>query len=83
VTDTIWTREVLTRLRAQYPRIPADEIEALLALWCRVLEPEVDDRPDLRADVEAQVRTTLHALTTSLPRQRLAVEPERAGATAG
>ena len=70
MTDTAWTREVCARLRAQYPRIPAAEVEALLALWWRVLDPDQVDRGALRVEVEEQVRAALKSLSVTLQRSR-------------
>lgn len=70
MTDTAWTREVCARLRAQYPRIPAAEVEALLALWWRVLDPDQADQGALRAEVEEQVRAALKSLSATLQRSR-------------
>lgn len=86
--DTLWTREVLHRLRAQYPLIAAADLEALLALWWRVLEPLAEEGLDLRADVERQVRAAVQALSATLahhgptplamPQQRPRLNPVRA-----
>lgn len=88
MTDTLWTREVLHRLGAQYPLIAAADLEALLALWWHVLEPLAEEGLDLRADVERQVRAAVQALSATLahhsptqlavPQQRPRLNPVRA-----
>jgi hypothetical protein len=79
MTDHTWTREVLHRLCSQYPRVAADEVEALLDLWARVLHARGTPEADLRAVVEEHVAHELHALCAPLPLQRRAVNPVRAG----
>jgi hypothetical protein len=69
MTDTVWSRNVRARLSRQYPRIPLDEIDAMLALWSRVLEPELP-AGELERAVETQVQAALRSLTHTLPRQR-------------
>lgn len=78
--NTVRNREVLHRLCTQYPRVPAAEVEAMLALYWRMRGPD-DDRGDQHADVEAQVREALHALTHTVPRQRSAHESVRSRLT--
>jgi hypothetical protein len=82
VTDTVWNREMLHRLCRQYPRVPALEIETMLALCWRMREPGNDNRGAMHADVEAQMCEALHALTHPVPRQRSARESVRARLTA-
>ena len=79
MADPVWTREVLHRLCAQYPRVPVPEVEALLDLWTRVLPTRGVVEPDLRAAVEGHVRVALRDLCAPLPRQRRATNPVRAG----
>ena len=78
--DTVWTREVRQRLCAQYPSVPAPEVEALLELWTRVLAARGTPAPDLRAAVEAHVQGLLHEMTAAIPHPRRAPNPVRTGA---
>lgn len=80
MTDIVWTREVSHRLRAQYPHVPAAEVDALLDLWTRLLSAQGVAAAGLRAAVESQVQTALHALASPLPRQRRAPNPVRVSA---
>lgn len=83
MTDPVWTREVLHRLCAQYPRVPVVEVEALLDLWTRVLPERGTPDAGLRAAVEGHVQVALHHLSSPVPRQRRAPNPVRAGAVRG
>jgi hypothetical protein len=69
MTDTLWSRNVRARLVQQYPRVPSDDIDALLRVWLHVLEPELP-AGELERAVEDQVRTALKALSSAIPRQR-------------
>lgn len=71
--DVLWSRAVRARLTRQYPRVPEAEVQALVDVWLRVLEPALPEA-DLERAVEEQVRAALRALTATLPRQR-APEP--------
>jgi hypothetical protein len=73
MTDALWSRNVRARLAQQYPRIPTAEIDAMLGLWLRVLEPELP-AGELERAVEQQVRTALKSMTGTLPRQRTGLE---------
>lgn len=81
MTDVVWAREVSHRLRAQYPHVPAAEVEALLDLWTRVLSARGVAPTGLRAAVESHVQTALHEVTSPLPRQRRAPNPVRVSAS--
>lgn len=73
MSDVLWQRNVRTRLCQQYPRVPADEVDAMLSLWLRVLEPELPPR-ELGAAVEQQVRSALRSMSAALPTQRRSAE---------
>ncbi|MFP5218715.1 MAG: hypothetical protein ACLGIG_03115 [Actinomycetes bacterium] len=73
MSDVLWLRNVRARLCQQYPRVPADEVDAMLALWLRVLEPELP-AADLGAAVEQQVRAALRSMSSALPTQRRSTE---------
>lgn len=77
--DTVWTREVRQRLCAQYPRVPAPEVDALLELWTRVLAARGTAPGDLRAAVEAHVQNLLHEMSALVPHPRRAANPVRTG----
>ena len=79
MADPVWTREVLHRLCAQYPRVPVAEVESLLDLWTRVLPARGVPDPDLRAAVERHVQLALRDLTAPVPRPRRAPNPVRTG----
>ena len=71
--DVLWQRNVRARLCQQYPRVPADEVDAMLSLWLRVLEPELP-AGELCAAVEQQVRSALRSMSAALPVQRRSAE---------
>jgi hypothetical protein len=83
MTDAVWIREVRTRLCAQYPRVPAAEVDALLELWSRVLAARGAGPDDLRAAVEAHVQNVLHEMSALVPPPRRAPNPVRADAGRG
>ena len=80
MTDAVWTREVRQRLGAQYPRVPAAEVEALLELWTRVLAARGTGPAELRAAVEAHVQNVLHEMSALVPHPRRRPNPVRSGA---
>jgi hypothetical protein len=80
VAEPVWTREVLHRLCAQYPRVPLAEVEALLDLWSRVLPMRGTPDAELRAAVESHVQLALHDLSSPVPQQRRVPNPVRTGA---
>lgn len=67
--DVLWSRAVRARLVRQYPRVPETEVQALVDVWLRVLEPALPEA-DLERAVEEQVRAALRALSATLPRPR-------------
>jgi len=71
--DTTWTREVVGRLAAQYPRVDRTDVEDVVALWTRLLRPSLP-ASDLPRVVEQQVREALHAVAVPVPAQRAAAD---------
>jgi hypothetical protein len=76
MTDTLWSRNVRSRLCQQYPRVPPEDVDRMIGVWLHVLEPQLP-AGDLERAVEEQVRAALRSLSALIPRQRPAQAPVR------